>query len=117
MGDTRVTDAGRLLDARIAERQGRTVTLVHSTDPADPADYRIVEGGKYLALPHYSTDTNAALALFMEMPIPRLEYDSEASPMWTCSAEPEYGEFRYGSADTPALAICRAFLDWKNAEG
>lgn len=75
------------------------------------------------AIPHYSTDANAALALPLEpdmyfsLDVPA-EHGGAKCGLWNQYPRSVQRKLVEGEAvaDTPALAICRAWLDWKEQQ-
>lgn len=124
--DYRTMEAGRELDRLIAERLGwtrfdtmPTVLVEHDNH----IDIETLMGWKndfyYLVVPHYSTDLNAAMTLLptADGDIWSLHYGDYGDPYTVAIsrikvAAPEY----LGDANTPALAICRAWLAWKDSQ-
>lgn len=129
--------AGRELDRVIAERVGWAVEchkVVYPTSSSydyyrligpngeEKRDYDIPEAA-WQDAPHYSTDANAALSLptadlyFIDLHGPHSENSLwHAFIEWGYSdEEDEYPSFR-AEADTAALAVCRAWLAWKDAQ-
>lgn len=123
--DWRTLPAGRVLDRVIAERLGWT--LIGFDDPfwrhrqrddAAVGDYwRTSEGAR--KLPAFSTDANAALTLWGLNSHWSLNPDANDNGVhfegYYPYADNEYGEM-CELADTPALAICRAWLAWMDAK-
>lgn len=120
--DYRTMEAGRELDRLIAERLGWTETSEHYLDPNVLVGKHPKETGHAwfpLAVPRYSTDLNAAMALLptADGDIWSLHYGHYGDPYTVAIsrikvAAPEY----LGDANTPALAICRAWLAWKDSQ-
>lgn len=107
------TDAGREMDRQIAEMLGW-----HSFEPADiDGDDEIlgVTPDPYvLIVPHYSTDLNAALGLLAENGV-TWELKGLAPAMITCDIWLHGWHKAHEMGNTPALAICRAWLAYQRA--
>lgn len=128
MTDWKTMDAGRELDRLIAERLGWTDLLIDQ-DWIE-VDGKVEDVVRVLGVPpgakwkeqvsEYSTSADAALTLFPD--------DTE----WMATYSPYYGpRFRitvgtphvlddeyfdvYGNGDTLALALCRAWMAWREA--
>ena len=103
MSNWRALPAGRELDREIAERLGW--------------QSRIVGVGGAVAwaeVPWYSTDVNAALSLWKSANVRFLLQFEAATKFWLAwYDEPEHPQ---GVADSAALAICRAWLAWKESQ-
>lgn len=89
----------------------------------------IVDDGKYIFLrgPRYSIDVNSALALFAELPhdfMPRLvrvlqPMGDHMDIRWKAAilgTGARIAEVVAEESDTPALAICRAWLAWRETQ-
>lgn len=117
MTDWRALDAGRDLDRRIAERLGWT--HIESTEYwlDDPHDTSLVQAWRGIPprstgealVPCYSTDLNAAITLIPSDQ--QFELSNGLEPEW----EALIGWGYDGGADTPALAVCRAWLAYQDA--
>jgi hypothetical protein len=110
--DWRAMEASRDLDRLIAERLGKL-------------------GVSVINLTHFSTDLNAAMTLpttalyFIALhgPVADPDYDNDKQDRkWNAfiewvweDAEDEFPTYR-GEADTGALAVCRAWLDWRDKQ-
>lgn len=126
--DWRTMEAGRELDRVVAERLGWRIDIENGDVYDEKGDYipsdnpygesreiGYTENELWGRCSHYSTDANAALALYDGC---RIELKAEPPDDWTCFLvieSPVYGEWR-GEADTAALAIVRAWLAWKDAQ-
>jgi hypothetical protein len=133
----REMEAGRELDRLIAEKVGWRFerepyfnpesTLVYSPEGVEmyhqSGIWTPVFAGEevHKVIPHYSTDLNAAITLangIVEFNLFKgRKVDTEGSPTdgWICTiSDPK--NFDSAWADTPALAICRAFLASKEAQ-
>lgn len=109
--DWRNMEAGRELDRLIAERVvalGYTEShLTLAFVPTHPDDIPSIDNP-----PRYSTDLNAAFVLLAPG-----EYHFTHPNLvdWGCKfGKQEYFGWHY--ADTPALAICRAWLEWQDSK-
>lgn len=112
--DWRTLPAGRELDRVIAERLGDYTPYIN-------VGGRVIENFP----PAYSTDANAALSLWSD------DYRWSISPTEVSADFPVEDESRFQAsyprsgnpdrshewADTPALAICRAWLTWQEGQG
>lgn len=124
----REMDAGRELDWLIAEklgwknlkewRYGRTVEI-HGAPP--DSDLR------HATLPYYSADLNAAITLWarisddytprlVRMLTPRNGEIRHEYKAGLTSNQPPFAEFDVEYASTPALAVCRAWLAYMEAQ-
>jgi hypothetical protein len=65
------------------------------------------EGSAKTLLPHYSTSVDAMLALLGEAKLTL----SQRAGHWSAQVATYY----QGEADTPALALCRAWLGWRES--
>lgn len=124
--DWRTMDAGREMDRIVAERLGWTEIEEQENWYEDPEVmayqqidlYGRKDGSEY-RVPKYSTDANAALQL--DKPV---LWWSEDDGRWLATYDAAiFGSAieldvspSPGEADTPALAICRAWLSWKDAQ-
>lgn len=139
--DWRNLDAGPDLDRIIGEKLGyliyhydkdvreRCFYMLMAPDGSFPAQEETSEIGEHGIhagerkteaeawedLPHFSTDANVALNLVDEVEFNLTNYNNDAARLYTG----EFGlweavvESYYAMGDTPALAICRAWLSWK----
>ena len=125
--DWRALPAGGAVDRIIAERLGYTVHrgadlwyYLQAPDGSHVCNYCGIAALAWDGVPAYSTDANAALALW--------DNDSRWAvyPAWIedkgrgkfCATFPGYGDQDAGDeyADTPALAIVRAWLQFTEKE-
>lgn len=147
--DWRTLSAGRALDRVVAERLGWKM-VIRTEDDID--EWWVVRGeieaellGKVgdfdsddalwvqafttyecandSALPHYSTDASAALALLQGIGLPWMLAEEPDTPFIRAfigerNDDPErmYYHAATGAANTPALAIVRAWLAWKDEQ-
>jgi hypothetical protein len=124
MNEWRTMAAGRELDRVIAEKAGGTVYQMSEVDywhsPASSGGDRWEvrhRDGRAEALPPYSTSVDAALTL-----IPESELGAEmikGTDSWTVKMVFREGVFKgvANNVDQLALAICRAWLAWQEAQG
>jgi hypothetical protein len=122
MNDWKELPAGAKLDRLIAERLGFRVTAGVTQDR-----YGAVPTVFYMAqrhetpreLPHYSTDLNAAFMLVEAIDGFALYVDAflggYGTPFEALIPTGDDGNF-VGDAATPALAICRAWLAYKDSK-
>lgn len=114
----------RLLQRAVAERLGYKVQRGDlGWQVFDPKNTRVTysyDGENYAwgsalswKIPNYSSDVNAALEL-IETVKASFRLDSNAPGMWRAWFSP-MGTMK--NADTPAKAICLAWLDWQDANG
>lgn len=135
MSDYSSMEAGRELDCEIATRLGwivehERVVWVDDGEGARPVVYmygkRPKDGGydDDVRIPPYSTDANAALELpidggyVLDLYVTDTGYfgrKTDARIVSSLLAETTDGP-AYVKANTPALAICRAWLVWKDAQ-
>lgn len=117
-GDWREMQAGRELDRVVAEAMGHVVNIERMlTNPHFGTATKLIieyylngERGASEQLAHYSTDLNAAISLINGgTSFVLSQIDGEG---WQCSIIQQLG-IGYSKAETPALAVCRAFLSWK----
>jgi hypothetical protein len=110
--------AGQELDVLIAKRIGYT-DIYH----ADLAGNQWLVGtdpeGLKQPIRYYSSSLNATMMLITKNM--RLSLHNEDDPIWHAVVYLDEGnppfELFVGSAEEPALAICRAWLAWKDKQG
>lgn len=128
--------ASRKLDKAIAQKLGWSVSVEplsgtttlwepnfrqHTTWGLVGLDNAELADKAWDGVPHFSTSAEAALTLLAEMPdnyTPRLVRMgvAEQGYAWKCGImrnDPPVYEMVQEEAETPALAICRAWLVWK----
>lgn len=139
--DWREMEAGIKLDIEIVQRlPGWQIKYVREGSQAEYDDEHNIlppqrvtvtvdeDGPIFFRGPRFSTDANAALSLFANLPddlTPRVvrilePMGDHMSHVWSANIivfnklhfEREFGE----EADTPALAICRAWLAWRETQ-
>ena len=127
--DWREMSAGRELDRVVAERLGWT-DIAPRYDRFDEHEISPLQGippsggTTYYVIGRYSTDADAALALlegcFYTLRGTPDSYEGEM--LYRCSIDGKAGDgvilpsIKYTVAKTPALAIVRAWLSWKDAQ-
>lgn len=124
MNDWREMKAGRKLDYLVGELRGLEFYPSHG-HPAEPIDYLIVPQGTgkmYPALEHlpaYSTSVDAALTLLTGHDYALLNFNHQNLCLLNEAASKDIEEAAMNGAawewsDTPALAVCRAWLAWRD---
>ena len=127
--DWRTCPAGLVLDRIIAERSGWSDFNVHITFVEDTAEVGVDSRDRLFGrrttqdyeetVPLWSTNTDAALELIYGYFWTMLGTPDKftGSVLYQCRLDGHLGEFlskdTHSTADTPALAVCRAFLAWK----
>jgi len=115
-------EAGRELDKLIAEKLGYTdlqvsdwTQILYGTRPTRPDDdpYRVQGGMIQEPICEYSTDTDAALTLIDSVK-GDFHLQSPAPNIWQCWFK--VPPVPQGLAETPAFAVCRAWLAWKESQ-
>lgn len=142
--DWRTCPAGRELDKLIAERLGwrvedynappresmiKTINSWMILGPGEDAKYWISHShhgyvtaeqawDALLEGSHWSTSVDAALSLVNQKGVGVTFSQYYGSPTWMAAIVDEVGKhiYDYHRADTPAEAIVKAFLAWKDAQ-
>ena len=120
MSNWRELPAGRELDVEISRSLGWTVSddaEIYTLDPnGNQGNFTRIPSGVYA--PRLSVDANAALRLWATEPLPddwlwKLSYHVQVD-MYSCMLIDQRDHpVLHEEAQSPALAICRAWLAWK----
>ena|SRR5258708_1441045 len=132
MSNWRTMEAGMELDREIALRLGWTIKLYPGytamLNPHGeivgrgfhdaPDGYMWSQAHEFLNMPHYSTDANAALTLLEGLfwSVFGTPDQDRKTTIYRCALNSVYRDAFTAiteTADAPALAICRAWLTWK----
>lgn len=121
MTDWRNLPPGRELDLIISEKLGVNQVVRHIV-LYDPSGQETGLAGEYPIAQPYSIDANAALTLVKDLPFYLDKqfwgnYPSiETSEQWSAGIASDTKNDWVEKGATPALAICRVWLAWKEAQ-